>query len=127
MTVDTRENDRVIGHGRRQTVVRRKAGVRPVVLVPSPADQPGVGGQLSRAASDPLDDLFVAAGPDQVHGAQCAAETGQVTVRVDHPGDDGLAGDVDHSRSGTTQRRRFLVASDEDNAVAPNGERLGVG
>lgn len=43
-----------------------------------------------------------------------------MTVGIDHTRDHGFAGDVDHARAGAAQRRRFLVAADEDNAIAAN-------
>jgi hypothetical protein len=45
-------------------------------------------------------------------------------VGVDHPRDDGFAGDVDNARAGAAQRRYFLIAADKDNAITADGDRL---
>ena len=65
---------------------------------------------------------------DPVHlGRVGQAGADRVDMRVDQPGNDGAAGEIDHARRRTGQRADVGRASDRDDAIAAHRERFGRG
>ena len=96
VSVDALEHHRIVRRDARQRVVRRKARVAPLVLIPAAADHPASGRRVldarARRASTIVSYERVSV---RSMLRRNVAEPEQVRVRVDHAGNDGLAAGVD--------------------------------
>jgi hypothetical protein len=125
MTVHAGEIHGVVRDRARQRLMRREAGVCPVVLVPpTPANPfPGPGGL--GALDHPGDHFVVRSRADEIHGAQRQSEIQQMGVRVHHTGDHRLPGEIEPFRAGAREGQGAAVAAHERDTPALHGERFG--
>ena len=124
VAIDALEVHRMIGHRAGQRLVRRPAGVAPVVLVPAAADDPLAARRRAGALDDTGDHLVVRGGAGEIHVPQRHAEPGDMGVRVGHPRDHRAALQVDDLRVRTGQCAGAKTITGEDDASAAHGERI---
>jgi hypothetical protein len=116
----------MVRHPLAQKLLRRVA-VGPGALVPAaPADPLALGNTL-REGGHPLDRFALGADADEIDLALRLSQTHDVGVRVDEAGQDGSPAEIDQPRLLSTVRPRVPSGPHEDDAIAPNRDRLGVG
>ena len=127
------EEHRVQGGDPRQARVDRQSldgGSRrpvPLLLMPSPTENPLTGLRISSRVRDHGDDLFPVRGPGEIECQHGPSEVGEVTVAFDEPGNRQLALEVDHLGRLAHVLPDLPVASHRDDAIAGHGDRLGFG
>ena len=124
MPVHTRQIHRVVRRRRAQQVVRRPLFIRPVVLIPSAADDPLARPCRGRALADGAHDLLVARGAAQVDALHAGAKAGEVRVRIVQSRHDRRAAGVDHAGGWTATGEHLGIAADNCDPIATDGNRF---
>ena len=125
VSVDPRDVHRIVRHGCAQLLLRREARVAPVVLIPSASDDPLAGLHGFHSCDDARDHLVVRARAGEIDSAKREPEVVDVTVRVDHAGDDRASAEVHDAGGCTAERHDRTRGADELHLPAAHGHGVG--
>ncbi len=120
---------RTTGWSGTRSLSRRMSGSR-LVHAPSSQPQPTIHspfGTVRRALDHAFDGVGLGLDADEVHALERRAEVREVHVRVDEPGQDGRAVEIDDARARALVAFGVGAAADERDPAAVDRDGLGVG
>ena len=122
VTIDTREDDRIVRECAGERVVGRKLLGGPPVLIPAPAEDPLAGRNIFGSRFHSIDHLIVRCRSGEINPLQRVTQTQQVCVRVDDSRNDCRPSQIDDLGGSSGPCFCLCVGSEEEDTSGVNSK-----